>query len=422
MPSSRRQRSYDHRLVALVRETRDVSIARARGIPRSTVSGWLRRAPRPVTAADEGAEALAALRRQVAVLQQRNKQLWAVLRVVFVLFHIVKPDIARLRIPAAQKARLLRAVERTREVLGLRRVLALFGLSAARLQSWRVAAKACELDDQPSCPRTSPQRLTSAEILTMRQFATSDDLRHVPTGRLALLAQRRGAVFASTSTWYRMVRTRQWRRPRTRVHPQPNVEGIRATAPNQIWHIDTTIVKLLDGTRLYLHAVIDNFSRRVLSWRLFEKFGAANSVDVLLEAGRRARLLPEGPTVLADDGVENVNAKVDELVESGLLRRVLAQTEIRFSNSMIEAWWRSLKHNWLFLNPLDSIGRVRSLVAFYVDEHNGQIPHSAFRGQTPDEMYFGTGDAVPEALVAARAEARATRLAENRATRCPACA
>jgi hypothetical protein len=55
---------------------------------------------------------------------------------------------------------------------------------------------------------------------------------------------------------------------------------------------------------------------------------------------------------------------------------------------MIEAWWRSLKHQWLFLNSLDSVTTVRRLVAFYVQDHNQVLPHSAFRGQTPDEMYF----------------------------------
>jgi len=45
--------------------------------------------------------------------------------------------------------------------------------------------------------------------------------------------------------------------------------------------------------------------------------------------------------------VENVNAQVDELIQTGVLRRVLAFTELKFSNSMIEAWWRSLKHQWL---------------------------------------------------------------------------
>jgi hypothetical protein len=105
-----------------------------------------------------------------------------------------------------------------------------------------------------------------------------------------------------------------------------------------------------------------------------------------------------------------VNAQVDDLITTVVLRRVLAFTELRFSNSMIEAWWRSLKHQWLFLHPLDSVTTVQRLVEFYVHEHNCVLPHSAFRGQTPDEMYFGTGDAVPAGLTSRAAAARGPAL------------
>jgi hypothetical protein len=125
--------------------------------------------------------------------------------------------------------------------------------------------------------------------------------------------------------------------------------------------------------------------------------------------------------VLADKGVENVNAQVDVLIATGALRRVLAFTELKFSNSMIEAWWRSLKHQWLFLHSLDSGTTVRRLVAFYVDEHNRVLPHSASRGQTPDEMYFGTGDAVPADLTSDAAAARRTRVEANRSASCERC-
>lgn len=141
----------------------------------------------------------------------------------------------------------------------------------------------------------------------------------------------------------------------------------------------------------------------------------------LLDAGLSSGTEGEPPTVLSNGGVENVNQKVDELISSGLLRRVLAMTELRFSNSMIEAWWRTLKHQWLFLNSLDSVEKVRHLVAFYVEEHNERLPHSAFRGQTPDEMYFRTGDAVPDELEADKRAARQRRLDVNRALSCPIC-
>jgi hypothetical protein len=117
-----------------------------------------------------------------------------------------------------------------------------------------------------------------------------------------------------------------------------------------------------------------------------------------------------------------VNQDVDGLVAAGVLRRVLAQVEIGYSNSMIEALWRSMKHNWLYLNTLDSITRLRSLIAFYVAEHNSRIPHSAFQGQTPDEMYFGTGEGVPDVLKTRRQAAREARLRANRASRCATCA
>jgi len=103
--------------------------------------------------------------------------------------------------------------------------------------------------------------------------------------------------------------------------------------------------------------VIDNFSRRILAWRVADTFAPLNSVAVLVEASRGATPSATTPVVLADAGVENVNAQVDDLITTGVLRRVLAFTELKFSNSIIEAWWRSLKHQWLFLHSLDSVSR-----------------------------------------------------------------
>jgi len=114
--------------------------------------------------------------------------------------------------------------------------------------------------------------------------------------------------------------------------------------------------------------VIDNFSRRVLAWKVSGTFDPNATVEVLLTAAQG--IGGDKPLLLADGGVENFNGAVDELIASGLLSRVLAQTEITFSNSLIESWWRVLKHQWLFLNTLDSVRTVEKLVAFYVQEHN----------------------------------------------------
>ncbi|HJZ76792.1 MAG TPA: hypothetical protein VKE51_33885 [Vicinamibacterales bacterium] len=79
------------------------------------------------------------------------------------------------------------------------------------------------------------------------------------------------------------------------------------------------------------------------------------------------------------------------------------------------------KHQWLFLHSLDGVSTIRRLVAFYVQEYNHVLPHSAFRGQTPDEMYFGTGDAVPADLMSRATAARRTRAEANRSAACERC-
>jgi transposase InsO family protein len=346
----------------------------------------------------------------------------ALLRVLVALVRIVGPDLTRLRIPAAaDKTRLLRAIERSRDVLGLRRALRIVGLSPSRLAAWRKAAVRCELDDASSCPRSSPQRLTLDEVAAVREMVTAGEFRHVPTGRLAVLAQRLGRVVAAPTTWCRLVRERGWRRPRARVHPKGPREGIRATRPDEIWNIDTTLVRLLDGTRAYVQALIDNYSRRILAWRVSERLEPGATAALLLEAGRHLDGKAAAPMLLVDAGVENLNGAVDELVDAGRLRRVLARVDLTASNSMIEAFWRSLKHGWLFLNRLDTVASVERLVRFYVEEHNSRIPHDALRGRTPDEAYYGTGDDVPAQLEIAGVAARKRRLAVNRAARCAAC-
>jgi putative transposase len=151
---------------------------------------------------------------------------------------------------------------------------------------------------------------------------------------------------------------------------------------------------------------LDNYSRRILSWTLEDRLGSGGTCRILRDAAVQLRDRFEETTVVADSGSENVNREVDAILVEQELTRVLAQVEVTFSNSMIEAFWRSLKHSWLFLHALDNFTALGRLIEFYVEAHNTVMPHSAFKGQTPDEMYFGTGRAVPAELATARENAR----------------
>ena len=422
MSKPRRQNRYDHRLQDLVRNTGDIHVATRVGVPRSTASGWLRKESIPVISADVSSRTKKDLEAEVLKLREKLRLLTVLLRAVVALVKATGLDLVRTRIPdSADKRRIMRAVERASNSRERRRILKLIGLSSARYHSWQRSELGCELDDQSSCPSSVPSRLTTDEITEIREMATSPEYRHVPTGTLAILAQRLGRVFASPTTWYKLVRERNWRRPRLRVHPAKPKVGIRARKPDEMWHIDMTLIRLLDGTKAYLHAVIDNYSRRILGWRIANSFDPGNTIAVLRDASKDSENKNDIPTVMTDAGVENVNKDVDELIDSGFLKRVIAQTELNFSNSMIEAWWRVLKHQWLYLNSLESVSKVEQLVRFYVEEHNSHLPHTALKGQTPDEMYFGSGEAIPEELQKRRRQAQIERLEQNRALSCGIC-
>jgi putative transposase len=419
-PNSRR--IYDYRIRQTICETGDRDLFPELNIPRSTVRSWIHRGVPDVVSGDSVECDRSDLLFEVQELQRRIAMLCAVVGLLRAMLRVSKVRFNFERLPDGNdKKTLIRAIERSGKAIPIRAALRITRLSPSRYHRWCRAEAGCDLDDHPSCPRMVPTRLTPNEVEVMQGMVESSDHRYMSLRALALHAQRIGRVFASPSTWYVMARKAGWRRARNRVYPAKPKVGIRASAPNELLHLDVTTIRLLDGTRTYLHAVIDNYSRRIMSWALEDRLGSGATCRVLREAASQIGTDFAGPTVVADSGSENVNREVDDLLERVDWRRVLAQVEVTFSNSMIEAFWRSLKHSWIYLHSLDTAAALRRLVEFYVTAHNEAMPHSAFEGQTPDEMHFGSGGAVAIDLAVSRQVAREERMKINRAARCGVC-
>jgi hypothetical protein len=238
------------------------------------------------------------LRRDVAHLRARLHKVAALLRLLLAVLRALGITLKHRRLSEeTAKTKITRALRNARASgVATTVALGLIGLSARRFRDWSRELDSCSFDDIESCPRSSPQQLTGDEVRTIKEMVTSAEFRHVPTGTLAILAQRLGRVYAAPSTWYRLVRTHEWRRHRYRIHPRKPKIGIRAGAPDEIWHIDTTMVRLLSGAHVHLHAVIDNFSRRILEWRIAERCNPANTVEVLVEAARSVLPAASPPT------------------------------------------------------------------------------------------------------------------------------
>ena len=416
------RRAYDPRLRDLVCEERNPALLAQLAIPRSTAASWIRRGSRSIVTSELFGQDEQALRARVLKLERRVQLLLGIMRLLFAVVRLFGFRLESQRVPSGEaKSTILGAIDRAKKRIPVTVALRVLGLSASRYHAWLRLDHSCSLDDRRSCPRTVPSQLTHQEIATVHDMATAMEFRHLPIRVLALYAQRIGRVFAAPATWGRLIRERGWRRPRQRVYPARPKEGIRSTKPGELLHIDVTIIRLIDGTRTYLHAVIDNFSRRILAWKLAASLEPGTTCQGLTDAADQLPELDGPATLYADSGIENVNGQVDDLLDLGKLQRVLAQVEVSFSNSMIESWWRSLKSNWIYINQLESFAALERLISFYVIEHNTKMPHAAFHGQTPDEVCFGRGDHVPEQLAMARRLARQARLEANRVVSCEDC-
>ena len=286
--TARTQRTYDHRFREIVRSSGKVDLATQRGVPRSTARGWVKAPKAEVVSIDAADKEVIRLRRELYELQQECDRLMAVARLAFAKIRASGASLANQRVANDNgKRTLLKAIERSLSCFPLRVVLHVVGRVLLPLPFMETGTRSASTKQSPPCPRSSPHQLTAAEVETIKTMVTSEEYRHVSTGNLAVLAQRLRQGLCFSFHVVRLVRLHRWRRPRKRVHPAKPKVGIRASRPNEIWHIDTTIIRLLDSRHVYLHAVADNYSRKILAWKVVDTFDPSTTAEILKSATRR---------------------------------------------------------------------------------------------------------------------------------------
>ena len=155
----------------------------------------------------------------------------------------------------------------------------------------------------------------------------------------------------------------------------------------------TTYIPMQRGF-VYLSAVLDWATRRVLAWRLSNTLTADSCVEALEEA-----ILKYGPP-------EIMNTDQGSQFTSSAFIRVLEQNGIQISmdgkgcwrdNVFVERFWKSLKYERVYLHAYDSVSQARESIMEYIDWYNHQRPHSSLDRQTPHEAFTALLPAVPMA-------------------------
>jgi putative transposase len=156
------------------------------------------------------------------------------------------------------------------------------------------------------------------------------------------------------------------------------------TRPKEVWATDITYIPMARGF-VYLVAVMDWFTRKVLAWRL----SITMEVDFCIEAVEDALALYPHPEIFnSDQGAQFTSSAFTGLLLSNNIAISMDGKGAWRDNVFVERLWRSVKYEDVYLKAYDSVAEARASLDAYFKFYNRKRPHSSLGAQTPDCAYF----------------------------------
>jgi len=217
------------------------------------------------------------------------------------------------------------------------------------------------------------------DMLNREGFAVGR--RHVAT-----LMQRMGI-----EALYRKPNTSK-RHPTHKVYPYL-LRGLKIERANEVWATDITYIPMACGW-VYLCAIVDWASRRVLSHRVSISMDASFCVEALEEAFNKYGR----PEIFnTDQGSQFTSEEFTEALKARGVQISMDGRGAWRDNIFIERLWRTIKYEEIYLHAYDSVAQAKAGIARYIDFYNVRRPHSSLDKRTPKEFYFATLPAMKEA-------------------------
>jgi putative transposase len=182
-----------------------------------------------------------------------------------------------------------------------------------------------------------------------------------------------------------------YQKPRTsQPHPAHKVypyllRGMSVEKANQVWCADISYIPMRRGF-LYLVAIMDWHSRKVLSWRLSNTMETDFCVAALEDA---LRLYGKPDIFNTDQGSQFTSLEFTQALKDADIRISMDGRGRWMDNVMIERLWRSLKYECVYLRAFETGSEARTGIGNWISYYNGDRPHSSLGSRTPDEVYFG---------------------------------
>jgi len=358
------------------------------------------------------------LMKEIAQSKAALKTATAVLRIASFVKALGLPfhEVTRVRSPELKKT-VVSFVERISNLMPMDKALKLLGLPQRRFVAWKKGQKLCPSSPLDRCRKSYPNQLSLPELRSIGKFFRMPEFRSWPAVSIAWKLINDGIVCANvaTITEYAKRLGLAVRKARKKVRTSGSVS---ATRPNEVWHLDATVITTESHEKAYLQFILDNYSRKILAWECASSISGLRTAKLLNQA---CASLPvsgaEHIDLIVDGGPENNNHVVSDFLDSTNISKLVARVDVRFSNNMIEAVNKIIKYDYIFRKPIPDLEHSVPAVAEAIGDYNDR-PHYALRGVNPNRAYDGFVFDKTE-YRKSLTEAKERRMAENRASCSP---
>ena len=277
------------------------------------------------------------------------------------------------------------AVEQLAPIVGL--VLACAALAVSRATMYR------RLWPEMTCaePRPSPPRaLSRAEKEHVLDVLRSPRFVDQAPAEVVYTLLDEGEYLCSVRGMYRILASSaevRERRDQLR-HPAYAKPELLATAPNQVWSWDITVLRSLGG-HLYLYVIIDIFSRKTVGWLLATKQSGPLAKRLIRETCSREGVEPAQLTIHSDRGTQMKSKTVAQLYADLDITASFSRPQVSNDNPYSEAQFKTMKYCAEFPDRFDSMNHARSFCRSFFEGYNEKHRHSGLRYLTPNQVHLG---------------------------------
>lgn len=288
-----------------------------------------------------------------------------------------------------QKELIVNVIEQVKEIIPITKALKVFNISRSTFENYKsILIHTCEPSYFKWCTRRFPHQLLATEVATIKTYMNDLMYSQWSKSSVYLKALKDGNLNCGISTFYKYCNLLGFRnKPRRKKSDQ--YRPLRTSYPNQVWCADVTIFKTADNVKHHIHLLIDHYSKMILGYRI-EKSSSALAIKSLIQ-NACLNHKPSTLQFLTDGGSENVNTTVTTFINSSEIpiKHLIAQRDVVFSNSMIEAINKIIKHQFLHHIEIVDRNQLIKIIAKTIPIYNIVRPQMSLGGNTPEETFNG---------------------------------